>query len=106
MMIQEWANGQFTNYTPISKKQLVQWAKDFMNSFVKEDWSLWWIWGECWSFVNDYLQKLWFNRLYVDPVDKKESYYKYKWTIYMSCSSNGFKELSTILTRSYSSMNR
>ncbi len=70
---QEWANGQFTNYTPISKKQLVQWAKDFMNSFVKEDWSLWWIWGECWSFVNDYLQKLWFNRLYVDPVDKKKA---------------------------------
>jgi hypothetical protein len=70
---QEWANGQFTNYTPISKKQLVQWAKDFMNSFVKEDWSLWWIWGECWSFVNDYLQKLWFNRLYVDPIDKKKA---------------------------------
>lgn len=70
---QEWNNGQFTNYTPISQRDMVQWLKDFMNSFVDENWYLTGKGGQCWHFVNDYLEKIGIGRLYTDPIDKKKA---------------------------------
>ena len=70
---QEWDNWQFTNYTPVSQRDMVQWLKDFMNSFVDENWYLTGKWGQCWHFVNDYLEKIWIGRLYTDPIDKKKA---------------------------------
>lgn len=70
---QEWNNWQFTNYTPISQKEMVQWLKDFMNGFVDKNWYLTGKWGQCWHFVNDYLEKIWIGRLYTDPIDKKKA---------------------------------
>ena len=70
---QEWNNWQFTNYTPISQKEMVQWLKDFMNGFVDKNWYLTGTWGQCWHFVNDYLEKIWIGRLYTDPIDKKKA---------------------------------
>lgn len=62
-----WLYG-FTDYTPVSSDTL----NNTLNSFMKEKpvGSTWW---ECWSFVNDYLQKLWYDRLYDDPIDKKKA---------------------------------
>lgn len=56
----------FTDYTPISSSQLESWLNNFMSDHPLN--SIWW---QCGSFVNDYLQSLWYDRLYTDPIDKK-----------------------------------
>lgn len=58
----------FTDYTPVSSDTLNNTLDSFMNENPVG--STWW---ECWSFVNDYLQKLWYSRLYDDPIDKKKA---------------------------------
>lgn len=58
----------FTNYTPISSSSLSSWIDNFINSHP--EWSDWW---QCWEFVNDYLQSLWLDRLFTDPIDKKKA---------------------------------
>lgn len=56
----------FTDYTPIYSSQLESWLNNFMSDHPLN--SIWW---QCGSFVNDYLQSLWYDRLYTDPIDKK-----------------------------------
>ena len=53
-------------YTPITSTQLYWWFRDFVDS--KKVWDKWW---QCWKFVNDYLQSMWFNRIYKDSVSSK-----------------------------------
>ena len=58
----------FSNYTPISSN----FKESALSSFISQhplD-STWW---ECWAFVNDYLQSIWLDRLFVDPIDKKKA---------------------------------
>jgi hypothetical protein len=59
-----WYN--FTDYTPITSSQLESWLNNFMSEHPLN--SNWW---QCGSFVNDYLESLWYGRLYTDPIDKK-----------------------------------
>lgn len=43
-----------------------------LNSYINDpNNKAWMIWGQCWSFVNDYLNTLWIDRLYKDPIDSK-----------------------------------
>jgi len=53
-------------YTPITSTQLYWWFRDFVDS--KKVWDKWW---QCWKFVNDYLQSMWFNRIYKDSISSK-----------------------------------
>ena len=59
---------QYNNYTPITEKELDAWLQSFMSKHPLNS-----TWGECGSFVNDYLQSLWYDRLYTDPIDKKKA---------------------------------
>ena len=59
---------QYNNYTPITEKELDTWLQSFMSKHPLNS-----TWGECGSFVNDYLQSLWYDRLYTDPIDKKKA---------------------------------
>lgn len=63
-----WELYGFTDYTPISDED----KKSKLNSFIAQHPlnSTWW---QCGSFVNDYLQSLWYSRLYTDPIDKKKA---------------------------------
>lgn len=58
----------FTDYTPISTEQKESVLNNFKNT--RTEGSDWW---QCWEFVNDYLQALWYDRLYDDPIDKKKA---------------------------------
>ena len=58
----------YTDYTPITSQQLNNW----IDSFIAEH-PLNTTWWQCGSFVNDYLQSLWYDRLYTDPIDKKKA---------------------------------
>ena len=72
-----WYNGtnnwKYTDYTPISRSDLINKLNEFQYSYVWEDGKLSKKWWQCWAFVNDYLQKLWYDRLYTDPIDKKKA---------------------------------
>ena len=63
-----WSNGMynFSDYTPMSSSEL----ESRLNSF-ESDHPVNSTWGQCWAFVNDYLQSLGLWRLYTDPIDKK-----------------------------------
>ena len=63
-----WSNGMynFSDYTPMSSSEL----EGKLNSF-ESDHPVNSKWGQCWAFVNDYLQSLGLWRLYTDPIDKK-----------------------------------
>ena len=63
-----WQLYWFTNYTPITTEEKETTLSTFMSEHPLN--SDWW---ECGSFVNDYLQSLWYNRLYDDPIDKKKA---------------------------------
>lgn len=63
-----WQLYWFTDYTPISTEQKESVLDNFMNT--RTEGSDWW---QCWEFVNDYLQALWYDRLYDDPIDKKKA---------------------------------
>ena len=58
----------FTDYSPITTDSLENWLSKFMEEH--QEWDTWW---QCGSFVNDYLQSLWYDRLYTDPIDKKKA---------------------------------
>ncbi len=58
----------YTDYTPITSQQLNNWIDSFMAEHPLN--TTWW---QCGSFVNDYLQNLWYDRLYTDPIDKKKA---------------------------------
>lgn len=58
----------YTDYTPITSQQLNNWVDSFMAEHPLN--TTWW---QCGSFVNDYLQSLWYDRLYTDPIDKKKA---------------------------------
>lgn len=68
--VQWWTDWMFwfTNYTPISSEQLSSWLQSFESNHPVNS-----TWGQCWAFVNDYLQSLWLDRLYTDPIDKKKA---------------------------------
>lgn len=63
-----WELYGFTNYTPITTEKKESTLDSFMSGHPLN--STWW---ECGSFVNDYLQALWYDRLYDDPIDKKKA---------------------------------
>lgn len=58
----------FTDYTPISTQEKESKLNDFISQHPAD--TTWW---QCGSFVNDYLQSLWYDRLYTDPIDKKKA---------------------------------
>ena len=62
-----WLYG-FTDYNPISTQEKESKLKNFMSQHPLN--STWW---QCGSFVNDYLESLWYGRLYTDPIDKKKA---------------------------------
>lgn len=67
-------NWAYTDYTPISESALNQWLRNFLAKYTDENWKVksvkaW----QCWTFVNDYLQSLGYDRLYKDPIDKKKA---------------------------------
>jgi hypothetical protein len=70
-----WTNNwAYTDYTPISESALNQWLRNFLAKYTDENWKVksvkaW----QCWTFVNDYLQSLGYDRLYKDPIDKKKA---------------------------------
>lgn len=49
-------------------QETYQWLQDFMSNHAV--WSNWW---QCGKFVNDYLQSLWLQRVFTDPIDKKKA---------------------------------
>lgn len=51
-----------------SQQVIEQWLQNFASKHAV--WSTWW---ECWAFVNDYLQSLWLDRVFTDPIDKKKA---------------------------------
>lgn len=63
-----WQLYWFTNYTPITTEQKESVLDNFINK--RKEGTDWW---QCWEFVNDYLQALWYDRLYDDPIDKKKA---------------------------------
>jgi hypothetical protein len=69
-----WTNNwKYTDYTPISDKEKVEWLKNFLEDYTDGNWKLIGKWWQCWTFVNNYLQSLWYDRLYTDPIDKKKA---------------------------------
>lgn len=65
-----WTSGWewFTNYTPISEEDKKNKLSSFMGSHP--EWATWW---ECWSFVNDYLQSLWYSRWIGNDISTKKA---------------------------------
>ena len=53
-------------YTPVSEVQLYSWMRDFTDNKLQ-----WQYWGQCWKFVNDYLQSIWLNRIYDNSLSSK-----------------------------------
>lgn len=64
----DWNLYNFTNYTPITEED----KKSKFNSF-KSSHKEWSTWGECWSFVNDYLKHLWYSRWIGNSLSSKEA---------------------------------
>ena len=62
-----WLYG-FTDYNPISTQEKESKLNNFMSQHPLN--TTWW---QCGSFVNDYLESLWYGRLYTDPIDKKKA---------------------------------
>lgn len=56
-----------------SYNAVTEWYKQTtLNSYVNDpNNKVWMIGWQCWSFVNDYLNSLWIDRLYKDPIDSK-----------------------------------
>lgn len=69
----EW---QGKNYEAVDKQTFANvyntWAKQFFdeNNNVKKDIK----WGQCWHFVNDYLEAMGMERLFTDPITEKKKY--------------------------------
>ena len=78
-----WMSGE--NGTNYVSSQTVDWKTywvsektingltDFYSQYVDENWKVIKKWWQCWKFVNDYLQSLWLDRVFTDPIDKKKA---------------------------------
>ena len=53
-------------YTPVSSVELYGWFRDFVSN--KKSWEYW---GQCWHFVNNYLQSIWLSRIYDNSLTSK-----------------------------------
>ena len=62
------SSNNFTWYNPVASATVSSWLNNFISSHSVGE-----TWGQCWAFVNDYLQSLWLDRLFVDPIDKKKA---------------------------------
>lgn len=61
-------SGWYTaNYTPVSQDKLSSALNQVMYQWDGSTW------GQCGSFVNDYLQDMWLWRLFTDPIDRKKA---------------------------------
>jgi surface antigen len=58
----EWPS--FTPVDPVKQQQALQ------QVIAQWDGSMWW---QCWAFVNDYLQSMWLDRMFIDPIDAKKA---------------------------------
>lgn len=55
------------DYTPANQSDIQKWQ---VFLYEKKVWSYGW---QCGSFVNDYLQRMWLDRLFMDPIDAKKA---------------------------------
>lgn len=74
---QEWIWGyewKGAKYNQISRSEMLKWAKEFRSQFYTADGKLKQgiKGGQCWHFVNNYLQKLGVGRIFTDPITEKE----------------------------------
>lgn len=51
----------------------LQGLQNFFNQYVDSAWNVIKKWWQCGKFVNDYLQSLWLDRVFTDPIDKKKA---------------------------------
>lgn len=59
----------------------IQSVQEWLQNFVNQH-QIWSTWGQCWKFVNDYLQSLWLQRIFTDPItDKTGAINTEKWYI-------------------------
>ena len=58
------------SYNAVSESDMMNAYNNFVNNPGNQEWR---IWGQCWAFVNDYLEEMWVGRLYVDPIEAKKS---------------------------------
>ena len=56
----------WVNYTAVSEEAMMYWLSDFLSWLNEWDYG-----GECWAFVNDYLQKIWTGRVYDNNLSTK-----------------------------------
>lgn len=67
---------QGKNYEPVDRQKFTNiynsWCKQFFdeNNEVKKGVD----WGQCWHFVNDYLEAMGMERLFTDPITEKKKY--------------------------------
>ena len=66
----------WTNYSAVSLAQEENWLRSFLQDYWyfkdgKFHYKTWTKWGQCWHFVNNYLQKLGIWRLFTDPITEK-----------------------------------
>ena len=65
--ISYWATTYWgVTYKPMNNLALYWGLQDFLSN--KNIWDKWW---QCWHFVNNYLQSLWYDRLYSDSIASK-----------------------------------
>ena len=59
----------------------IQSVQEWLQNFVNQH-QIWSTWGQCWAFVNDYLQSLGLSRVFTDPItDKTGAINTQKWYI-------------------------
>jgi hypothetical protein len=58
----------WVEYTPVDQSTLNNSVMEVLTQ--KKDWTSW---GQCGSFVNDYLESMWLWRMFVDPIDSKKA---------------------------------
>lgn len=67
---------QWGQYTAVSNEKMISSYNNFVKQYLDEKWKVkkWIKGGQCWHFVNNYLQKMWFDRLFKDPITQKMTY--------------------------------
>ena len=54
-------------------QETYQWLQSFIDLYIDDNWNVIRKWGQCGKFVNDYLQSMWLDRVFTDPIDKKKA---------------------------------